>query len=144
MLSALAALTPTMSAPASPGPWTAAITSMSRELDAGFDQGLRDDVVDHLDVRAARDFGNDAAEARVEIGLARHHRRAHDAAVVDHGGGRLVARGLDTEDARHQDFGRSYTVEPGTRRSTPASNSPYARESTSYAHMTSASSPVSA
>ena len=60
-----------------------------------------DHVVDELDVGAARDLGHDPTEARVQVDLARHHRRAHDAAVLDHRGRGLVARRLDPEDA-HQ------------------------------------------
>ena len=70
------------------------------EVDARFDERLRDDVVDELDVRAARDLGHDAAEAGVQVGLARHDRRPHDAPVLDHRRRGLVARRLDPEDAR--------------------------------------------
>ena len=77
------------------------------EADARFDERLRDDVVDDLDVRAARDLGNDAAEPGVQVRLARHDRRPHDATVLHHGRRGLVTRRLDPEDAGHQDFGRS-------------------------------------
>ena len=74
--SAFAALTPTSSAPASPGPWHAATASSVAELDARLDQRLGDHRRDELDVGAAGDLGHDATEARVEVDLARHHRRA--------------------------------------------------------------------
>ena len=93
---ALAALTPTSSAPASPGPWTAATASISCERGAGLDAAPRSITsLIELDVRAARDLGNHAAVARVQVDLARHDRRPHDAAVVDDRGRGLVARRLD-------------------------------------------------
>ena len=49
---------------------------------------------------AAGNFGDDAAEAGVEIHLGRHHVRAQNSPAVDDGGGRLVAGGLDGEDER--------------------------------------------
>ena len=73
---AFAALTPTSSAPARPGPWHAATASRSPKLDAGLDQRVRDHRRDQLDVRPARDLGHHTAEARVQIDLARHHRGA--------------------------------------------------------------------
>ena len=111
----------------------------------GLDQRLLDDVVDQLDVRTARDLGNDAAEARVKIGLARDDRRPHDATVVDDRRRGLVTRSLDREDPdhRHHVFGRSMTVVPGMRRSSPSSNRANSASFTPYDHITSASSPVS-
>ena len=44
---------------------------------------------------AARQLGDHPPELGVQVDLARHHRRAHHEAVVDHRGSRLVARGLD-------------------------------------------------
>ncbi len=63
--SALAAATPTSSAPASPGPQVTAIASTSRAGSRPSSQA-RSIVRDHrLQVRAARDLGHDAAEAGV-------------------------------------------------------------------------------
>ena len=147
MLIAFAALTPTSNAPASPGPRTAATASSSSNDDARFDERLLDDVADQLDVRATRDLGDDAAVARVQIGLARDHRRTHEPTVVDDRGRGLVAGRLDPEHAHaahDQPWRRSITVVPRMPRSIPASSRRYGGSLTSYAHMISASSPVSA
>ena len=63
-------------------------------------QRLVADAADGLDVLAAGNFGNDAAEARVEIHLGRHHIRTQHFPAVDDGGGRLVAGRLDGQNER--------------------------------------------
>ena len=98
---AFAALTPTSSAPASPGPWHAATASRSVQLDARFDERLGDHRRDELHVGAARHLGHHAAEARVEVDLARHDRRVDEAPVLHDRGGGLVARRLDAEHEGH-------------------------------------------
>ena len=108
------------------------------------EQRLADDRVDLLHVGPARDLGHDATEPGVEVDLARDHRRQHVPAVGDDGGGGLVARGLDPQDLRHQRLGSSTTVSPRTCRSIPSSSSAYASLRISCAHITSASSFVSA
>ena len=57
-------------------------------------------AADGLDMLAAGDLGHDAAEARVEIHLGRHHVRAQNSPAVDDGGGRLVAGRLDGQNER--------------------------------------------
>ena len=57
-------------------------------------------AADGLDVLAAGNFGDDAAEAGVEIHLGRHHVRAQNSPAVDDGGGRLVAGRLDGQNER--------------------------------------------
>ena len=67
--------------------------------------------------------------------------------VVDNRGCGLVARRLDTEHAHvvhDQPCSRSTTVVPRMPRSMPSSKRRYGGSLTSYDHMTSASSPVSA
>ncbi len=59
---------------------------------------LGDDRGDQLEVSAARDLRHDAAEARVQLRLARDDVRDDLAVVVDDGRGRLVAARLDAED----------------------------------------------
>ena len=63
-------------------------------------QRLVADAADGLDVLAAGNFGNDAAEAGVEIHLGRHHVRAQHFPAVDDGGSRLVAGRLDGQNKR--------------------------------------------
>ena len=53
---------------------------------------------DELEVPPRCDLRDDPAVPRVEVGLRRDDRRQHDAAVVDDGGGRLVAGRFDAED----------------------------------------------
>src|SRR6185312_17061788 len=106
----------------------------------GFDQRLREDRRDQLHMGAARHLGHHAAEAGVQVDPARHHRREHRAAVLDHRGRGLVARRLDAEDERHARLASSTIISPGTVRSIDASSAAYAGWSTSFAHITSASS----
>ena len=67
----------------------------------GLFHGAADDAVDHLDMAARRDLGNDPAIGRMVIDLAVHHRRQHRRLTVrrepHHGGRRLVATGLEAE-----------------------------------------------
>ena len=110
------------------------------QLDARLDQRFRDHRRDELHVGAAGDLGHHAAEARVQVDLARHHRRAHGPTVLDHRGRGLVARRLDAEDQRHQRRPSSNTVSPGSMRSIESSSAAYSGWSTSCTHITSASS----
>ena len=103
-----------------PGPVACRDRVDAVQVGSRFDERLLHDLVDELDVRATCDLRDDAAEARMEIHLAGHNGRSHDAAVVDDRGGGLVARRLDAEDAgRHQ---RSMTVSLGRPCSMPSSN----------------------
>ena len=61
-------------------------------------QRLVDDADDRLGVLAARDLGHDAAEARVEVDLARDDVGEQLAPAAHDRGGGLVARRLDRED----------------------------------------------
>ena len=126
-------------------------------LDAGLDDGLGDDRHDQLDVGAAGDLGHDAAEAGVQIDLARHHRRQHVGAADHDGRRRLVARRLDAEDDRvaadvaDLTTSRSSTSSASSSRRScrgwpprsASSRSAYSGVSMSLAHMTMASSFVS-
>ena len=61
---------------------------------------LAENGSDQLEVSARRDLGDDAAVARVQVGL-RGDDVGEDTPVArDEGGGRLVAGGLDPEDLR--------------------------------------------
>ena len=137
--SAFAALTPDEQRAREPRTVTRGDGVEGTQLHARLDERLLDHLGDELDVGPAGDLGDDAAEARMEIDLARHHRRAHHAAVFDDRGGGLVARRLDPEDA-HQARRSSTTVSPGSPRSMESSSSVYSGRSTSCAHITSASS----
>ena len=98
--------TPTTSAPTSPG----AVRDRDRievgegertvepERLAGALHRLVDDADDRLGVLAARDLGHHAAEARVEVDLARDHVGEQLAAAAHDRRGGLVARRLDRED----------------------------------------------
>ena len=76
------------------------------ELDPGLAQGVGHHRHDEIDVRAARDFGHDPAVLRVQVDLARHHRRPDHSNVLDHRRGRLVARRLDSQDQNHEPIQR--------------------------------------
>ena len=76
------------------------------ELAARLDERLRDDSRDELHVSAARDLRDDATETRVEVDLARHHRRSDEPSVVHDGGRGLVAARLQPEDLHRAIIGR--------------------------------------
>ena len=123
--SALAAETPTSSAPTSPGPTVHATARAPRRFDAGLDDRLGDDRVEQIEVGAAGDLGTTppywaCRSTWVETTLdstsspSTHHRR-----------GGLVAARLDAEDRprdpepeRHEPRthrASSTTVRPGRR-----------------------------
>ena len=110
------------------------------ELDARLDERFGDHRRDQLHVGTARDLGHHAAEARVEIDLARHDRRVDEATVFHDRGRGLVARRLDAEHEGHGRLVSSTIVSPGTVRSIEASSSAYSGWSTSCTVITSASS----
>ena len=128
-------------------------------VEAGLDERLGDDRREQLDVRAAGDLRHDAAEAGVEVDLARHDRGEHRRAVGDDRRGRLVTRRLDPEDA--VDLSRlgsaprfagrglahwsptSSVVVPVTSSSSESRRAAYSSVSTSSAHITRASSLLS-
>ncbi len=134
--------------------------------DARFHERFVDDGIDELDVGAAGELGHDPAVGSVELDLAGHDGRAHLPAVLHHRGGGLVARRLDPEDSHvsplspsqapahsgggrqsrrpYQRFGSSTTVSPSIWRSIPSSSSEYSARWASCAHITNASSFVSA
>ena len=96
--SALAALSPTRSAPASPGPLVTATSLDAVEGLAGLGERFGDRRDDELEVPARGDLGDDAAEARVQLGLGGDD-VGEDATVRGHERGRgLVAGGLEPED----------------------------------------------
>ena len=98
--SALAADTPTSSAPISPGPIVHATASMRCVLDAGLDDRPGDHRVEQVEVGAAGDLGHDAAERRVQVDLRADDAR-HDVAAAHHERRRrLVAARLDAEHER--------------------------------------------
>ena len=70
------------------------------QIARGHVEALVADAADGLDVLAAGDFGDDSAEAGVEVDLARNHVGGEMPLAVDDRGGRLVARRLDGEDER--------------------------------------------
>ena len=77
----------------------------------GLVQRALDDGGDRLDVGAAGQLGDHPAEGRVQVDLARHDRRAHRQGVVDDGGRRLVARGLDRQERpRHGTSARAHST----------------------------------
>ena len=104
-------------------------------------------------VNALRDNRLPAREAPngVQVDLAGHHRRHDGIAVGDDGGRRLVARRLDSQDQEllgdlaHRLHRRPslISVTPGMPASISARRRPYSGVSTSWAHMTRASSLVS-
>src|SRR5205823_11439717 len=112
------------------------------QLEPRLDQRLGDDRVDQLEVGPAGDLGDDAAEAGVEVALAGHDRRPEVGAVVHHADRRLVARRLDPEDV-HSGWS-STSVVPETPSSMAVRSRAYSSPATSSAHMTRASSLVSA
>ena len=65
-----------------------------------------------FDVRTTRDLGHDAAIARVEVDLARDHRRRNLGAVDDHRRGGLVTRRLDAKYSHRQSSSSFGTVPP--------------------------------
>jgi len=69
------------------------------KLDLRAGEGLLDDRADRLDVRPARDLGHHPAVLRVQMLLRRDDARQGSRAVGDDGGGGLVARRLDAENA---------------------------------------------
>ena len=97
--SALASATPTSSEPMRPRPDRRRhrVEVGGGVGDAGLGQGLGDDRGEQLEVGPAGDLGHDPAEGGVQVDLAGHDRRAHRRPAADHGGGGLVARGLDAE-----------------------------------------------
>ncbi len=117
------------------------------QLEARFDEGLGDDRVDEFEVGPAGDLRDDAAEAGVEVALAGHDRRQQVGAVLHDPDGGLVARRLDPEDLHRCTLTgagpppRSY---PGRPPSMGSRSRPYSSAATSSAHMTRASSLVSA
>ena len=58
-------------------------------------QRLLDDRQDAFGVRAARDFGHHAAEARMQLDLRMHDVAEHLVAIAHHGRRRLIARSFD-------------------------------------------------
>ena len=92
-----AVLTPTSSAPISPGLAVTAIASISSRVAAGVVERRVDHRVDQLEVAARGDLGDDAAEAGVQLGL-RGDDVAEHARAVEDGGAGVVAGGLDRED----------------------------------------------
>ena len=101
-----------------------------------------DDAIKRFDVGAGGDLGDDAAEAGVEVALAGHDRRPEVGTVLHHADRRLVARRLDPEDV-HSGWS-STSVVPGTPSSMAVRSRAYSSPATSSAHMTRASSFVSA
>jgi hypothetical protein len=138
--------------PHEPGPHRGGNRVDVTAVDAGLDEHLRDHRREQLHVGAARDLRHDAAEARVQVDLARDDRGEHRGATGDDRGRGLVARRLDAEDDGrvagtrrrvHHDRGSSTIVVPGIADSMRASRCAYLAASTSSAHITSASSFVS-
>ncbi len=104
-----------------------------------------DDAADELGVRATRDLGHHAAEARVKVDLTRHDAGTDVVPVVDHGGRSLVAAGLDAQDGGHaQRRTGSKMVSPSMPRSIVSRSMACSGESMWRAHITTASSLVSA
>ena len=99
MASALAAATPTSSAPARPGPAGHRDRVDVVEPDAGGLAGALDGRHHRLEVGPAGDLGHDAAEARVLLDAARDRVGEQRVAADDPDAG-LVAGGLDAEDQR--------------------------------------------
>ena len=97
----LAVTSPTSTPPISPGPAATAIPSSSGKPIPASLKGAGDQPVEHLHMGAGGDLGHNAAIGRVLGDLAQHLVGADlpDAIRVDrdHGGGGLVAGGLDTE-----------------------------------------------
>ncbi len=104
------------------------------EPDLRLVERLREQDVERDQVLARRQLGDDAPEARVQVGLRREQVRA-DASVLDDGHAGLVAGGFESED--------DHPVIPIERRIRD-SRSSISAEFTSSIHITSASSPVSA
>jgi hypothetical protein len=59
--------------------------------------------------RPAGDFGHHAGVPRVQIVLRGDDIAAHAAAVLDHGGGGLIATGFNAQDQRHRSHPRHIT-----------------------------------
>ena len=80
------------------------------EAEPGFFKCLRDQQVEHLEVRPRGDLGNDASERPMLFELAADSVRADDASsrtrAADHGGGGLVTARLDAEDRQRAAGGR--------------------------------------
>ena len=108
---ALAACTPTSSAPTSPGPRVTAMPSTSSSARAGaVERRLQHrDQVGHVVTR--RDLGHHAAALGVHLHLRRHHVAAHAHAVLDERRRRLVARRLEPED---EHYCASLSASPGS------------------------------
>ena len=92
-----------MTPPIRPGPAAAATPPSCRVADAGLLHGRVDDAVEQVDMGARGDLRHHAAERRVILDLRVDDVRQDAAGTVlaplDHGGGGLVAGGLD---AQHQ------------------------------------------
>ena len=94
----------------------------------------------------AGDLGDDTAEAGVTVDLAADHRREHGVAAGDHGGGGLVTGGLDAQERGPSGEITPPSTERVVQTGLDAVQSLLERESVgdALAHMTRASSPVSA
>ena len=88
-----------MSAPASPGPDVTARASTSAEPDPGLGAGALDGRDHRLEVGAAGDLRDDAAEPGVLVDGAGHG-VGEQPGAADQADPGLVARGLDAEDER--------------------------------------------
>ena len=115
---AFAKLTPTSSAPTSPGAFVTATASIACASAAGVGERALDHRHDRREVRARRDLRHDAAEDSMHVlreddeRLQRRRRRR----FPKHRGRRLVARRLDAENAHR----RVRTSWPGRRSPSPA------------------------
>ena len=144
--------TPTSSAPTRPGPTVAAdgVDSASSTVDSpASTKRLGDDRDEQLDVGPAGDLGHDAAEAGVEVDLAAHDRRQHRRArrrrpPRPSRRTRSRCRGSRARGRRPaRSCGRAPRATVRARARRPrgaASRSAYVGLSTSWAHMTRASS----
>jgi hypothetical protein len=97
---ALAADTPTSSAPIRPGPTVQATASIVRLVDAGLHDRAGHHRVEHVEVGSTGDLGHHATEVGVEVDLARDHARHHVGAAHHECRRRLVAARLDPEHQR--------------------------------------------
>jgi len=84
------------------GPVADGNCSNIRKGDACLLQCLFDNRHDHLDMPSRCEFRHDATVRRVDVDLGGDHRAAQPPAVLQDGGGRLVARRFDAKDQMHR------------------------------------------
>ena len=98
---AFAVVNPTMTPPIRPGPAAAATPPSSAKTGRRFLHGRGNNAIEQIHMRAGGDFRHHAAERRVILDLRMHDVRQDAAGPVpppfDHGGGGLIARGLDAQ-----------------------------------------------